>query len=147
MHYLCSENLHPMNKAQAQTQVIRFKRYSRKAYAAFCSMHKHITIGKLATALCDKQLTKSKLAHTSSADCLAFYTPVFSDESFVDNEMFAFDVLPLGCVAVIPTTYSTTEGQEASISCSDCLYTLLLYLMVFSTAFLFAHSFYSLNPF
>ncbi len=125
-----------MNKALIQTHVIRFKRYSRKAYAAFCSMHKHITIGKLATSICDKQLAKSKLANTSTADCLSFYTPIYSDETIVENE--SFDVLPLPIVAYLPTTYSIADGQEKNFSYPHSIHAVVVPFGCFNSFFVFS---------
>lgn len=40
--------------AHKQTQTIRFRRWSRKAYAAFASLHKQVTIGCLAVHISDR---------------------------------------------------------------------------------------------
>ena len=40
----------------------RFKRYCRKAYAAFNSLHREVTIGRVATYIADKQLRKAVAA-------------------------------------------------------------------------------------
>ena len=39
--------------------MLRFKRFARKAYAAFVSMHRQVTIGRVKRALCDRQLVCS----------------------------------------------------------------------------------------
>lgn len=39
--------------------MLRFKRFARKAYAAFVSMHREVTIGRLSRALCDRELVCS----------------------------------------------------------------------------------------
>ncbi len=44
---------------------IRFKRYSRKSYAAFVSMHREVTIGAVASYIADSQLQKAKSAHSA----------------------------------------------------------------------------------
>jgi len=44
---------------QVGAGVLRFKRFARKAYAAFVSMHREVTIGRLSRALCDRQLVCS----------------------------------------------------------------------------------------
>lgn len=44
---------------QVGAGVLRFKRFARKAYAAFVSMHREVTIGRLSRALCDRELVCS----------------------------------------------------------------------------------------
>ncbi len=44
---------------QVGVRVLRFKCFARKAYAAFVTMHREVTIGRLSRALCDKQLVCS----------------------------------------------------------------------------------------
>lgn len=39
---------------------IRFRRWSRKAYSVFCSVGKHITIGRVSAGIADASLKKSK---------------------------------------------------------------------------------------
>lgn len=41
-------------------QSLRFKRWSRKGYAAFASMHQHVTIGCLAVAVSDSSCRKQQ---------------------------------------------------------------------------------------
>lgn len=50
-----------MNKTQSKCicSVLRFKKFSRKHYAAFISMHKEVTIGTLKRATIDAQMKKS----------------------------------------------------------------------------------------
>lgn len=45
-----------------KTLAIRFRRYCRGAYAAFCSMHREVTIGCVASYIADRQLHKSTAA-------------------------------------------------------------------------------------
>lgn len=40
------------------SNVIRFRRFSHKAYAAFASMHRQVTIGRVSRAICDLELLK-----------------------------------------------------------------------------------------
>ena len=46
---------------------IRFRRFTRKAYAAFVSIRREVTIGRVSRAICDKQLLKSGAALLGSA--------------------------------------------------------------------------------
>lgn len=40
-------------------QAIRFRRFSHRAYAAFASMHREVTIGHVSRSICDMELLKS----------------------------------------------------------------------------------------
>ncbi len=65
--------------SRVKAATIRFRQFNRKAYAAFISMHREVTIGRLSCALCDKELLKSgtsiaavlALCFTSSLTALA----------------------------------------------------------------------------
>ena len=41
-------------------KAIRFLRWSRKAYAAFCSLHRNVTIGQVGKGIADASLSKAK---------------------------------------------------------------------------------------
>lgn len=51
-----------MHRQQSHIQecVLRFKRWSRKAYAAFMSLHRQVSIGSLAVEISDRIGKKSK---------------------------------------------------------------------------------------
>ncbi len=38
---------------------IRFRRFERRGYAVFCSLHKQVSIGRMSVLACDSQLRKS----------------------------------------------------------------------------------------
>ncbi|MBO7502332.1 MAG: TonB-dependent receptor [Paludibacteraceae bacterium] len=48
-----------MNYTFLSKPALRFRRFTHKAYAAFCSIHRHVTIGRLSRAICDRELLKS----------------------------------------------------------------------------------------
>lgn len=48
-----------MNRSFLHQPTLRFRRFTRKAYAAFCSIHRHVTIGRVSRAICDRELLKS----------------------------------------------------------------------------------------
>lgn len=48
-----------MNKLYSISRSFRFRRFSRKAYAAFASMHRHVTIGHVSRNICDLEMLKS----------------------------------------------------------------------------------------
>lgn len=66
-----------MNKLYRGRQVLRFRRWSRKAYAVFCSLGKCVTIGTLKKGIADVSLGKQANVCTSGAVCL----PVVEDKT------------------------------------------------------------------
>lgn len=46
------------------TVSLRFRRWSRHSYAAFCSIGRHVTIGRLASDIVDASLRKEKSVHS-----------------------------------------------------------------------------------
>ena len=42
--------------------MLRFRRWSRKEYAAFVSLHRHVTIGQVGRGIADASLGKQKTA-------------------------------------------------------------------------------------
>ena len=56
-----------MNKLYSISRSFRFRRFSRKAYAAFASMHRHVTIGRVGRSICDLEMLKSGKAVALSA--------------------------------------------------------------------------------
>lgn len=70
-----------------KTAALRFRQFSRKAYAAFVSMHREVTIGRVSRIICDKELLKSgtsvaalmALCFMSAINSLAAETDSISD--------------------------------------------------------------------
>ena len=51
---------------------IRFRRFARKRYAAFASLHREVSIGRLSVAVCDQALLKSgRSVEMESIDALS----------------------------------------------------------------------------
>lgn len=46
----------------SQKVMLRFRRWSRKEYAAFVSLHRHVTIGQVGRGIADVSLGKQKTA-------------------------------------------------------------------------------------
>lgn len=46
----------------SQKVMLRFRRWSRKEYAAFVSLHRHVTIGQVGRGIADASLGKQKTA-------------------------------------------------------------------------------------
>ena len=49
----------------SQKVMLRFRRWSRKEYAAFVSLHRHVTIGQVGRGIADASLGKQKTEGTS----------------------------------------------------------------------------------
>ncbi|MEG1544070.1 MAG: hypothetical protein RR382_06045 [Tannerellaceae bacterium] len=45
---------------------LRFRRWSRKGYAAFCSLQRTVTIGCLRIGICEQSLSKNCVLHASA---------------------------------------------------------------------------------
>ncbi len=78
-----------MNKIKqfVSNHVLRFKQFSHKGYAAFVSMHREVTIGRVCRALCDRELLKSGTAILSAVflTCLTTITAWAADAEFPDE--------------------------------------------------------------
>ncbi len=48
-----------MNKQFVRQTVFRFRQFRRKGYAAFCSMHKIVNIGRVSARIADMELLKA----------------------------------------------------------------------------------------
>lgn len=59
-----------MKQVYSNKQVIRFRRWSRKGYAMFCSLGKCVTIGNLKKGIADVSLGKQANVCTLSSVCL-----------------------------------------------------------------------------
>lgn len=59
-----------MKQWYSNKQVIRFRRWSRKGYAMFCSLGKCVTIGNLKKGIADMSLGKQANVCTSFSVCL-----------------------------------------------------------------------------
>ena len=51
--------------------MLRFRRWSRKEYAAFVSLHRHVTIGQVGRGIADASLGKQKATVRTGRDWCA----------------------------------------------------------------------------
>ena len=79
-----------MFKKLLKQQGIRFRRFSHKAYAAFCSVHREVTIGRVAAYMTDLEMLKSGKSIAVSA--LLLFAGVASAEA---DEGVPKDSVPL----------------------------------------------------
>ena len=79
-----------MLKVILKQQGIRFRRFCHKAYAAFCSLHREVTIGRVAAYMTDLEMLKSGKSITVSA--LLLFAGIASAEA---DEGVPKDSVPL----------------------------------------------------
>ena len=87
LSYLCEAK---KNKLMKQTVLhpssFRFRRWSRKAYAAFASIGRHVTIGCVNKRIADKSLSKQESAGTAGKCWEGRLYPIDTEELRADKE-------------------------------------------------------------
>ena len=68
-----------MNKVYQTKRVIRFRRFCRKAYAAFTSLHREVSVGRVAGYMTDLEMLKQGGAIDRSLDVRPFKAEVTKD--------------------------------------------------------------------
>lgn len=66
---------------QTQRRALRFRRFSNKAYAAFVSMHREVTIGRVSHAVCNLELMKAGRAFLLAAGLMMALFAVGAEET------------------------------------------------------------------
>ena len=89
-----------------RSQALRFRRWSRKAYAAFISVQRAVTIGQLSFSVADRFEKKNQSLHTG----IGTFTDGFSEEDDEERE--------------------NTEENKRSLAVSHGLFTALLPVLV-----------------
>lgn len=74
-----NKNLFPTRRA------LRFRRFAHKAYAAFVSMHREVTIGRVSRAVCNLELVKAGRAFLLSSGLLLASASVWAEETEADE--------------------------------------------------------------
>lgn len=88
--------------------MLRFRRWSRKEYAAFVSLHRHVTIGQVGRGIADASLGKQKTAvcegkKTEGTSWTSFSeedTLFGSGEPGLGGSLFEIDRTELWCLLV-----------------------------------------------
>lgn len=79
----------------SQRKSIRFRRWSRKNYAVFGSLHRHVTIGRVCKGIADSSLDKAR--HIVSVEGNG--QRVYAMDGVREQDALAQDIgIPLGCV-------------------------------------------------
>ena len=97
-----------------QKKALRFRRLTRCGYAAFASMHKEVSIGRLARRLCDMELLK---AGKSIAVCsIALACPsVWADDPVPPDPDAAAALLNLNEVQVTATAQLSSTARPVTV--------------------------------
>ena len=73
----------------------RFRRFTRKAYAAFASIHREVSIGRVSNHICDREMLKAGRSIAACLlCCLSLNTASAADDSSVplpDTEQFTIE--------------------------------------------------------
>lgn len=77
-----------MNRLYQSSLKLRFRRFSHKAYAAFCSLHREVSIGRIAAYMTDLEMLKhGKSAAAATLLLVVGMTPVQADEGIPDDSV------------------------------------------------------------
>lgn len=97
---------------------LRFRRYSRKGYAAFCSLHREVVIGHVVNAIADRQMAKSGRSGEYLSDAV-FANFASDDESERESSLTAASSMSMAiavAVALQTTSLNTCgAGAEANV--------------------------------
>lgn len=100
-----------------KSKSIRFRRWSRKGYAVFCSLSKNVTIGRVCVSICDLSLKKSsqtssnKVINTISKKEIDEYEDELSD--FIESQ---FDVQLLALFNIANQKLSITGSSFKTLN-------------------------------
>jgi iron complex outermembrane receptor protein len=92
--------------------VIRFKRFMRKRYAAFCSMHRVVTIGVVAGSVLTSMHVSVAKAQTLTGEQQQKVTEQELDEVMVTASRLE---MPAGQVAKIVTVITKEQRERAPV--------------------------------
>ena len=96
-----------------QRSAIRFRRFCHKAYAAFCSLHREVTIGRVAAYMTDLEMLKSgKSIALSALLLLAGVTPAEADEG-VPKDSVPLTAQQLSLQEVLVVSHKAEVHSEA----------------------------------
>lgn len=95
--------------------MLRFRRWSRKEYAAFVSLHRHVTIGQVGRGIADASLGKQKTAVCEGKKAEVALWSILSEEEVLfgsggpglGGSLFEMDRKGLWCLLV-------PQGEEVS---------------------------------
>ena len=111
-----------MNKKYQQlNRSIRFRRFSHKAYAAFASMHRQVSIGRVSRLICDKELQKAGKAALLLGIWLSASGLQAADSTIPpdDGDARFFQLEEVSVTAITSQTASSAARQVITLSPAD----------------------------
>lgn len=102
-----------MFKTILKQQGIRFRQFSHKAYAAFCSLHREVTIGRVAAYMTDLEMLKSgKYIAVSALLLFSGIAAVEADEG-VPKDSVPLEAQQLSLQEVLVVSHKAEVNSEA----------------------------------
>lgn len=103
------------NTLHSQRKSIRFRRWSRKNYAAFGSLHRHVTIGRVCKGIADSSLDKARHIVPVAGNGQR----VYAMDGIREQDASQQDIgIPLGCVMLLLMGQSVVvEPTGSEVAC------------------------------
>ena len=92
---------------------IRFRQFSHKAYAAFCSLHREVTIGRVAAYMTDLEMLKSGKSIAISALLLFSGIAAMEAEEGVPKDSVPLEAQQLSLQEVLVVSHKAEVNSEA----------------------------------
>jgi iron complex outermembrane receptor protein len=102
-----------MFKVILKQRGIRFRRFCHKAYAAFCSVHREVTIGRVAAYMTDLEMLKSGKSIAVSALLLFAGIPSLDAEEGVPKDSVPLNSRQLSLQEVLVVSHKAEVHSEA----------------------------------
>ena len=111
MHAFFKHNI--MFKLILKQQGIRFRRFCHKAYAAFCSIHREVTIGRVAAYMTDLEMLKSGKSVAVSALLLFSGIAAVEADEGVPKDSVPLQARQLSLQEVLVVSHKAEVNSEA----------------------------------
>ena len=102
-----------MFKTILKQQGIRFRQFSHKAYAAFCSLHREVTIGRVAAYMTDLEMLKSGKSIAISALLLFSGIAAVEADEGVPKDSVPLEAQQLSLQEVLVVSHKAEVNSEA----------------------------------
>ena len=102
-----------MFKNLLKQQGIRFRQFSHKAYAAFCSLHREVTIGRVAAYMTDLEMLKSGKSIAVSALLLFSGIAAVEADEGVPKDSVPLEARQLSLQEVLVVSHKAEVNSEA----------------------------------
>lgn len=105
-----------MNIIYKNRQTIRFRRWSRKAYAVFCSVGRCVTIGCLSKTVADSSLSKQKKVSLAVTELFHQDREAIEEEKDYLEDVSILHLQPIQVQTVLNKSYGVAESVDCAIS-------------------------------